>query len=118
ARPILERAVVQQDFVTKRARGKEHRRRLLADVAVADDGVVRLDAGLREKRRQLGVGFQQQAVIGDRGKRNAECAADVSRAVRESVSAAGLDAVIKRGVAAIDDGYSRRAEARFDGGGI
>ena len=38
--------------MAERARREEHCRRLLANVAVADDRVAGLHAGLREQRRQ------------------------------------------------------------------
>src|SRR6478672_8816689 len=57
-RPVLERPVVQQDRVAQRLRGKQRRRRLLTDVAIRDDRVARLDAGLGEERFELVLRLQ------------------------------------------------------------
>ena len=62
-RPVLERAVVEHHRVSEQARRKEHRRRLLSDVAVTDDRVAWLDAGLGEERQQLVSRLGDQLIV-------------------------------------------------------
>jgi hypothetical protein len=64
--------------MTERARGEQHRRRLLADVTVRHDGVARRDPRAREQRSELGGAAQLEVVVGDLGVRQALRAGDVS----------------------------------------
>src|SRR5438270_3757142 len=92
-RPVLERPVVEEHRMSEEARGEEHRGRLLPDVAVADDGVARLDACLVEERLQSGVRLQRVVVVGDLIVRNVLRALDVAAAVLLAVLAADAAAV-------------------------
>ena len=58
-------------------RGEDHRRRLLADVAISHDGVARLDAGLAEQRLYARA-VDQPLGVGDLGERDVDGAGDVS----------------------------------------
>src|ERR1043166_9110297 len=78
ARPVLERAVVEEHRMSEEARREEHRGRLLSDVAVADDGVARLDARARKERLELGVRLEAVVVVGDLVVRDVLRAPDVS----------------------------------------
>ena len=75
--PVLERAVVEHRGVPQQPRGEDHRRGLLADVAIGHHGVARLDAGLAEQRLYARA-VDQPLRVGDLGERDVDGAGDVS----------------------------------------
>src|SRR5215471_11495429 len=101
--PVLEGPVVQQDVVAERARRKQHRGRLLADVAVADDRVAGFDAGLVEDRVDLGGRLELTVVDRELVERRVHRARNVAEFLRLSALPAASRPVEELGVARVDD---------------
>ena len=74
--------------MAEQPRGEQHRRGLLADMAVADDRVARRDAGRVEPRLEFGGRAQPQRVVGEFGERDAARSGDMAGAVGLPVRAA------------------------------
>src|SRR4051812_14291003 len=110
--PIRERSVVQKNRMAKRARGKKHRRCLLSNVAVSDNGVVGLNARLREQRTKLIDRLQLTLSIVHFGVGNALGAGNMSWP--SSVVASARNAIVERSIARVDDRYAGALLMRAD----
>src|SRR5438874_6088239 len=104
--------------MAERARREQHRRRLLPDVAVADDGVARLNAGLGEQVGQLVRRLEEKNIERHLREGDALRAGNVTRALIHSMRAAVPYAVIERRVASIDDGDTAFADVLPDVRGV
>src|ERR1019366_8589407 len=107
--PLVPRAVVKARLVAEALGREVHDGGLLADVAVADDGVAGLDAGRLEKLRRLGRALHP-VVLGDEGvEGQAARAGDVAGAGHR----ARIGAVEELRIARIDNRDAGRAEVRL-----
>src|SRR4051812_342818 len=102
----------------QRPRREQHRRRLLADVAVADDRVTRFYARVIEQGAQFCRGLQRRARAGERLVRRAAGTRDVPDLTGPAALAAGLMPVVEDRVARIDDGETWRADVMLHEIGI
>src|SRR5436190_12649085 len=110
--PIGERTVVQKNWMADQTSGEEHRCRLLSDVAIPNDCVVRLHARPREQCSKLVGGVHLAVCQVDVTERKALRARNMSKS--SAVASATRDAVIEDSVARVDDGYSRALFVRSD----
>src|SRR5262245_39440491 len=78
--PVLERAVIQEHRMTEQPRGKDHRGRLLADMAIRDDRIAVLDTRLLEQRFDARP-IDPQLVVGHLRERDVHCARNMAREV-------------------------------------
>src|SRR5215831_19608646 len=103
ARPVLERAIVEHDGMTGEARSEQHRRRLLADVAISNHRIARRDAGTREERRKLLGRLEVERLAQDPGVWHVLRARDMTGLVRSAATVPRLCSIVKRRCASVDD---------------